>query len=155
MLKIFPRIREEFGGAELHIFRDKFSKEQKELAEKHSDYIIFRGLLTNEEIQDEFFKADVWLYPTNFLETFCLTALEALRGGCLCITTNIGSLPEVIGNFGILLDFNTMNEEDIIKILNTHFKTGLYKNKIKRGISWAEKQTIESVAQKWIDTIKT
>lgn len=149
LLKIFPRIKSEFQSAELHIFRDHLSDEQKIFIANHSEYIKHRGFLPNEKIQEEFLKADVWLYPTQFLETYCLSALEAMRAGCLCITTSEGSLSEIVGERGVLL--KDCNEEAIINILKVHFKTGLYKNKIKRAVTWANEQTLENMSFEWID----
>ena len=41
-------------------------------------YVQFHGNITQTELTKELSTAQVWLYPTNFLETFCITALEML-----------------------------------------------------------------------------
>ena len=41
-------------------------------------YVKFHGNVTQVELTKELAEAEVWLYPTNFLETFCITALEML-----------------------------------------------------------------------------
>jgi glycosyltransferase involved in cell wall biosynthesis len=39
-------------------------------------------------------QAEVWLYPTDFMETFCLTAVQAQLCGAIPITTNLAALSE-------------------------------------------------------------
>lgn len=99
LLRMFPRIREVFPLAELYIFRgpEEFTPFQLSLIQSMS-YIKYCGSKSNGDIAIEFMKAEVWLYPTNFSETYCISALEAQAAGCLCICTNLASLPEVIGN---------------------------------------------------------
>ena len=47
--------------------------------------------------------AGVLVFP-SWYEGFGLPALEAMHGGCPVVCANRGSLPEVVGNAGILLD---------------------------------------------------
>jgi glycosyltransferase involved in cell wall biosynthesis len=151
LLKIFPKIRSEFADAELHIFRDNLSEDQKHIVENHSQFIKHRGFLTNDKIQEEFQKSDVWLYCTDFTETFCLSALEAMRAGCLCIVSEIGNLPDIVAERGIIL--SKLEEEEIIKILRIHFDIDLFKNLIKKGQSWAELHTWEKIGKVWLELI--
>ena len=49
---------------------------------------------------------DLWLYPSIFAETSCITALEALAVGALPIVSDLGALPETIGDFGLYSHFD-------------------------------------------------
>lgn len=56
------------------------------------------------EKHEEFKRADIFLLPSNY-DTFGLVLLEAMQFGVPCIASNIGGIPDVIGNGrGVLLE---------------------------------------------------
>jgi glycosyltransferase involved in cell wall biosynthesis len=154
LLKIFPLIRTEFPNAELYIYRDHSTFTTQQLEEiKKTDYIFALGFMKNEDLIREFQSSNIWLYPTNFVETYCISALEAQMSGCLCITTPIGSLSEIVGNRGVLVegDYGTENYiNNIVKTVRVHLNSDLYHNKIQRAREWASLQNWKSISEKWI-----
>src|ERR1041385_956964 len=40
----------------------------------------------------------IWLYPTAFMETFCITAIEAQAAGILPLTSNLAALKETVAS---------------------------------------------------------
>lgn len=156
LLTIFPQIHTEFPQAELFIYRDRstFSAEQLQRINAHSSFIHAPGFVSNDIIKKELQTSGIWLYTTNFVETFCLSALEAQEAGCLCITSNIGSLPEIVGNRGIILeDVQYGSPEYIDKVLKhvrIFFKTDLYAHKIQRAQEWAKQQTWDKTCKRWL-----
>jgi glycosyltransferase involved in cell wall biosynthesis len=46
---------------------------------------------------------DFWAYPCTWIETSCISALEAVAAGLYPLTTGLGALPETLGGFGTLL----------------------------------------------------
>ena len=159
LLKMFPKIKQEFPESSLDIYRDikTFSEEQLKEIEKY-DYIHNMGYQPNEKINEAFQSASVWLYPTNFLETFCMSALEAQASGCLCITSSIGSLVEVVADRGVLIENNYgSNEyiENVIKTLRIFFNSDLYNNKIRKAKEWAKKNTWENIGNQWCKLLGT
>ena len=82
--------------------------------------IEYKGWVSKKELYESWSEAEVWFYPTTFLETYCLTALEAGVSETLIVTMNIGSLCEVVSDRGVLLDKNVTTvegREEIIKEL--------------------------------------
>jgi glycosyltransferase involved in cell wall biosynthesis len=155
LLKIFPLIRAEFNNAELYIYRDHstFTPSQFEEIKNHSDYIFAPGFMKNEDLIREFQSSNIWLYPTNFVETYCISALEAQMAGCLCITSPLGSLSEIVGNRGILIEgeYGSQNYIDnVIKTVKVHLNSDLYKNKIKRSKEWSAQQNWKIMSEKWM-----
>ena len=65
--------------------------------------IFFQGWVNKYTLANNWLQADIWLYPCVFLETFCLTSLEAALSKTLVITSNLGSLPHVVKS-GIIID---------------------------------------------------
>ena len=152
LLKIFPLIKKEFQNAELHIYRDysTFTSEQLDEIRK-TDYIFAKGFIKNEDLIREFQSSNIWLYPTNFIETYCISALEAQMAGCLCITTPTGSLPEIVGNRGVLIEESENYIDSILKTVRIHLNSDLYKNKIQRGREWSLLQNWKNISKKWLD----
>lgn len=66
--------------------------------------IVNHGWVNKKELNKGWIDADVWFYPCKFMETFCLTALEAAHSKTLAITTGIAALEEVVGDRGIIID---------------------------------------------------
>ena len=154
LLKIFPLIRTEFPTAELYIYRDHSTFTPAQLEEiGKTDYIFAPGFMKNEDLIREFQSSNIWLYPTNFVETYCISALEAQMAGCLCITTPLGSLSEIVGSRGVLVegDYGTENYiNNILKSVRIHLDSDIYKNKVRRSREWASIQNWKSISEKWI-----
>ena len=76
--------------------------------------IILTGFVTDEELSVFYSNTAAFVYP-SFYEGFGLPPLEAMQCGAPVITSNKSSLPEVVGNAGILIDPN--NEEALVQAL--------------------------------------
>jgi predicted O-methyltransferase YrrM/glycosyltransferase involved in cell wall biosynthesis len=66
--------------------------------------VINHGWVSKQELNKGWLDADVWFYPCKFMETFCITALEAAHSKTLAITTGIAALGEVVADRGIIID---------------------------------------------------
>ena len=75
------------------------------------DGVEIHGWVSKKELANAWSKADIWLYPCIFEETFCLTALEAAATKTLAISTPLAALNETISNRGILISGNPMDNE--------------------------------------------
>jgi glycosyltransferase involved in cell wall biosynthesis len=154
LLKVFTTIKAEFVNAELYIYRDHstFTASQLQEIAKYN-YIFAPGFLKNEDLIREFQSSNIWLYPTDFVETYCISALEAQMAGCLCITSPLGSLSEIVGSRGVLIEGQYGSQtyiDNIIKSIRVHLNSDLYKNKIKKGKEWALQQNWKSISEKWL-----
>ena len=156
LVYMFEKIKKIYIQAELHIFSniDILSNSARKLIQDN-DYFILHDKVSQDQIAIEFLKSDVFLYPTDFQETYCITALEAQAAGLLCVTTDIGALPEIIGDRGVIVKGN-INEESVqdemIKRLrftmdNQEIKTRL----CQKAVEWAKQQTYTHLAREWRD----
>ncbi len=68
----------------------------------HRD-VLLMDALSNEELPPYYGLADLYLYP-SLEEGFGLTPLEAMACGCPVITSQVSSLPEVVGKAAMLVD---------------------------------------------------
>lgn len=55
------------------------------------------GRVPQSRLAVEMTQADYWAYPTYFMETFCITALEMQMAGVIPITTPLAGLTETVG----------------------------------------------------------
>lgn len=125
----------------------------REVIESSPHEIIIRPKVEDEEIVKAWSKADFWFYPTDFEETYCITALEAQRAGAFCFASNVGSLPDVIQDRGFIYHDGENNEEyyrklgDVLKhyLLNPN-DVG---NMREKAITWAKEQTSMKMAKEW------
>lgn len=68
-----------------------------------NDDVIFTGYIPDEDLVKFYNAADLFVYPSLY-EGFGLPPLEAMACGTPVITSNTSSLPEVVGNAGLMVD---------------------------------------------------
>jgi glycosyltransferase involved in cell wall biosynthesis len=126
LVDVFERLCEEYDNIELKvhsslkIYNDKDNLLMKnaldweegykksdlyERLEKHSK-IHNIGYLPNEELKKSLASSHIFAYPNIFVETFCLSLLEAMSAGCLCVHPNFGCLPETASNWTMMYDYH-------------------------------------------------
>ena len=64
-----------------------------------SESVSLLGRISDEEVRDEYWSADLVVMPTQHLEGFGLTSAEALACGAIVVATPVGANREVIGQF--------------------------------------------------------
>lgn len=79
--------------------------------------IIFTGYVADEDLATLYSNARVFVYPSHY-EGFGLPPLEAMQCGTPVITSNTSSLPEVVGDAGIMLPPDDLNglSDNILKV---------------------------------------
>jgi glycosyltransferase involved in cell wall biosynthesis/tetratricopeptide (TPR) repeat protein len=121
---IWPKVVEAVPDAELHVYYgwnnfDKFAPIYPQLQEfkqktmnllMNSKNVVQHGRVSQKELAKAFQKSAIWLYPTYFTETFCITAIEAQLGGAVPITNNLAGLSETVKS-GIILSQDVRNPE--------------------------------------------
>ena len=98
LLELWYYIKDIKPNATLKVFcpkygLDVFNQTYKKLNLKDVHFI---GNVDAKTLRQEYSKAEYWFYPTQYEETFCITAVEAQLAGCKIITSPIGALPEII-----------------------------------------------------------
>ena len=77
-------------------------KQAKELP--NVNYI---GYKPNEYIRENIHNYNMYVYPSIFEETSCISLLEAMAAGLYCITTNYGALFETGAEFPMYIPYDT------------------------------------------------
>lgn len=56
------------------------------------------GCLTKKDLYRHYSESEAYVYPTSFEEISCITAMECMATGTPFVTTNVGALPETLGD---------------------------------------------------------
>lgn len=168
LLDVWPEVRKLHDDAQLHVYYgfDNWKKlnavnkrgliiiehMESRVRGKELEQIYYHGRVGQHELAAAHLKSMVWAYPTNFSETYCISALEAQAAGAVPVTTRIAALAETV-KCGTLLDPGN--------------KTPRYKAELLAAIAqqlavwergeapssreWALAQTWEGVARGWAD----
>lgn len=85
------------GGAELN------SKEYQHLLQLLPNRFLHLKNIHSARLNALFNKAFCLIYPSRY-EGFGIPLIEAMKSGCPVITTNCASIPEVVGQAGLMVD---------------------------------------------------
>lgn len=121
LLEIFPRLRELIPDAELHIYYgfDNIEKVVAYCGEKsrvgintqrlrsllQQPGVTFHGRMGQPELLREWFKSALWVHPSNFTETSCITCMDAQACGAIPVTSPVWAIAENV-QFGTFIDGN-------------------------------------------------
>jgi glycosyltransferase involved in cell wall biosynthesis len=109
VLEAFRQLADDFPEAELHIVG--YGAQWQAMCEYVNrsciaHRITFLGPRSKSEIAEEMRLASGFLHPSDY-ETFSVVCAEALSCGCPVIASNVGGIPEVVGEAGVLVE-NTL-----------------------------------------------
>ena len=119
---------------------------------KHKNNIIFKNYIKDEDRKFYYSLSSVFVYP-SFFEGFGFTPLEAMACGTPVVTSFNSSLPEVVGDAGILVDpYNTVDISTAVKNILTD--SNLKNLLIKKGFERVQNFTWEKCAKETLDCLK-
>ncbi len=156
--KIYKKLEEEYNlvivGSnkdDINILKD-FS-----IALNVETLVKFTGFVS-EELLPVFYNAcNVFVYPSLY-EGFGLPPLEAMSCGTPVITSNISSIPEVVGDGGILIDpFDTdILENSLEKLLNDeNLRNSLSLKALERSKNFSWEKTSEKTVESYKKILDT
>jgi glycosyltransferase involved in cell wall biosynthesis len=111
--------------------------------------IYFTGFVPDEDLSALYSGCLAFVYPSIY-EGFGLPPLEAMQCGAPVITSNVSSLPEVVGDAGIMID---PTDEDAFcqAILSLVGDSALQRELSQKGLARAKTFSWEKCAQQTID----
>lgn len=110
--------------------------------------VIFAGYVEQEELPLWYNAADLLAYPSLY-EGFGLPPLEAMASGTPVLASDTSSLPEVVGDAGILVDPQNADEiaRAMLKVLRDK---GLQGEMRRRGLERAKRFTWQGAAEETV-----
>jgi hypothetical protein len=120
---------------------------EKEI-KKYSN-ITHLGKLNEKELYMLMNRSEYWLYPTDFYETSCITAMEMLKSRVICLYYPVGGLVDTINNHGVQL----IKSQEVNQILSL-IEDEKYKQKmITEGEKYADTCSWENRYKQWEEMI--
>ncbi len=74
-----------------------------EMMDKLGKSVVWHGRMPQDALATLYSESAVWVYPSSFLEVSCISAMEAMAGGAVPVTSRVGALPETIGASGVMV----------------------------------------------------
>jgi glycosyltransferase involved in cell wall biosynthesis len=114
--------------------------------------VIFPGFVADEDLPALYNLAELFVFPSLY-EGFGLPPLEAMACGTPVVTSNRPSLPEVVGEAGLMVEAtNSLGLAEAIERVLTD--ENLHREMREKGLQQAVKFTWEAAAGKLLDVYK-
>lgn len=137
------------AGRKGWLFESIFAKVKKLGLE---DRVIFTGFVDEEDKPSLMAGARAFVMP-SFWEGFGIPVIEAMAVGTPVAVSNTGSLPEIVGEAGIIVD--PYSPADIARGIKKVISDKRIRDKmIKRGLERVKKFSWEKCAQKTFEVLK-
>lgn len=135
------------GGGSWNSFIDKIKKDVDGF-DKYKDFVIWAGYIEDEDLPVFYSNAEWFVYTSQY-EGFGLPPLEAMQCGCPVITSNNSSLPEVVGNAGIMIDWDS-DEQHVAAYEKYYFNEELRKENSQKGLERAKQFSWKKTTEKMV-----
>jgi glycosyltransferase involved in cell wall biosynthesis len=126
----------------------------KKILEKESikwkrEQIVQTGYIDDDDLPVLYSNAEWFVYTSQY-EGFGLPPLEAMQCGCPVITSNNSSLPEVVGDAGLLIDWDS-DERHVEAFEKYYYDETLRKENGRKGLERAKvfswKKTVDKMME--------
>lgn len=122
---------------------------EKESIKWHKEHVVQTGYIDDEDLPVLYSNAEWFVYTSQY-EGFGLPPLEAMQCGCPVITSNSSSLPEVVGEAGIMIDWDR-DEQHVEAYEKYYYNDELKKENGRKGLEWANtfswRKTVAKIIQ--------
>lgn len=118
-----------------------------------AEQVVFPGFVADEHLPALYNLADLFVFPSLY-EGFGLPPLEALACGTPVITSDASSLPEVVGEAGLMVEATDVEglAEAMQRVVEDN---ALREGMIARGLEQARKFTWQKAASRLLDLYET
>ena len=120
---------------------------------KDDDAVLYRSYIDCKDLPLLYSNAE-WLVFTSQYEGFGLPPLEAMQCGCPVITSNNSSLPEVVGDAGIMIDWDS-DEQHVEAYEKYYYNDELKKENGRKGLERAALFSWEKTAERIVDVFRS
>ena len=119
--------------------------------------VEFIGSLPPSRLYEEILKSEYWMYPSYYDETYCITALEMMKGRVKIISSDTGNLLSLLQGKGKLIssamDLDEMKTE-MLKVLELEKNNpNSLQSFLDNANRYANNQNWDNVADIWFNRI--
>jgi glycosyltransferase involved in cell wall biosynthesis len=154
LIEAYSRLRDGqvklvIGGARGWLYEEVFARvEELDL----TGDILFPGYIPPDELPLWYNAAELFIYPSLY-EGFGLPPLEAMACGTPVITSNVSSLPEVVGEAGLTVD--PLNSRGLAEAMNQVLgDEALRQSMRERGLARAGRFSWAKAAQETVEVYR-
>lgn len=122
---------------------------EKESIKWNKEYVVQTGYIDDDDLPVLYSNAEWFVYTSQY-EGFGLPPLEAMQCGCPVITSNSSSLPEVVGEAGIMIDWDS-DEQHIEAYEKYYYDESLRKENCSKGLERARMFSWEKTVDKMME----
>lgn len=117
-----------------------------------ADRVVFPGPVSEERLVRLYQQARLFVFPSRY-EGFGLPVLEAMACGCPVISSNASSLPEVVGDAGVLVEPDDVDglSREILGLLSDEDRWQELRN---RGLVRARQFSWDETARRMVDVYR-
>ena len=126
LVDVFEELSKKYSNLELKVcssykiytesnnsFLETFDRQQSDYEKsglyaklEKNPFIKNLGYIQNEELRMHLASSHIFAYPSILPETFCLSLLESMSAGLLCVHSSFGCLPETASNLTMMYDYH-------------------------------------------------
>ena len=146
LIPVFEFLCKEHDNLHLDVFssfeiygwkhRDEQYKQVFDVCNNHKN-ITYHGFQPHNKIVDALGKAHIFAFPSIWVETSCIAAIEAMSAKCITVTNNLGALPETCANFASMYQYTEDGQKHVNRfasILNNTIKLMKQENNISNQL---------------------
>lgn len=114
LIPVFTKLAEDYPNIHLDVYssfgiygwkeRDEPFKQLFEAIEAHPN-MTYHGYKPHDEIVEALKKSHIFAYPNTWVETSCISLIEAMNAKNICIHPNFGALYETASNWTVMYDW--------------------------------------------------
>jgi len=157
LLGIWPRIREMIPDASLWVATPPYALEWYDSYVNEMDGVYFLGALSPSELYKQIKSAEYWVYPSQYDETYCITALEMMFGRVKIVSTDTGNLINLLMGKGGLIstpsDVDKLKEDIFEKLLDVYNDKSLAMANLETAYNFAKNENWSNRYNQWIEMI--
>lgn len=160
---VCDEVKKYFPNIELHVYYgldNLYKFGMNDLADKlkgmmdQRPWVKYHGFTEQSKMYQEISDAVVWVHPCNFIETFCITAIEQLELKIFPVTRYLGGLRDTLKDaalkgHAVMLNHACDNHENVIKYAE-QVKSALNDKKWEKIEFDISKHSWSSIADEWI-----
>jgi glycosyltransferase involved in cell wall biosynthesis len=111
---VFPYLKEKYPQVTLDVYSsfkiygwEQRDEQYQEVFEKLKTMngVNYHGTVDNDTIREALLKSHIFAYPSIWMETSCIAAIEALCAGNAVVCPNYGALPETTKGFAHMVHY--------------------------------------------------
>ena len=119
---------------------------------KNNPYMTYHGCVSNDKIREALMNSHIFAYPSTFKETSCMSLIEAMSAGCLCVHSSLAALSETSNNLTMMYEYTSDRIKHCNRFADTLIKAVFqYKSfDVTKQIKYVnQKYNIENIIKKW------